>query len=597
MAVRVARASVPTEQTWDLEGLYPTTEAWEADLAQVEALLPELDRYRGRLGEGADRLNDCLRLSDQILQVARRVIWFASNRLAEDQADPHRQGLQSRAQAMEAKVAAGRAFIAPEILAMPDGTVEGYLDSSPPLQLYRLKLMDLLEEKQHMLSAEGEAIVAQFSELLDAPFEIWQNTTNADIAFDPITDERGETVPMSASALSRYLHSPDRAVRKAAYESAARAYDHHKRTITAAMAAAVKRDVILARLRQYPSALTAALAPVHLPESLYRNLLEVAEGGAVHYRRYMELRRRELGVEQLMPYDLLAPLDTELQSDIDFHEAFALVRTALEPLGGEYQAVLDRACHERWVDWADNAGKAVGAYSSGCYGYHPVILLNWQGKMADSFTLAHELGHAVHSIFSTQSQPYPYSGYNLFLAEMASTTNEILLARHLLRVSTDRALRRYVLTRALGTLTANFFGGTTMAAFQLAAHEMVERGEPLTYESLTDLNSSILRRFYGDAVTITPDGMAATWLRPPHHFLNFYGYQYATGVSAAAAFAGAILEEGEPAIQRYLSFLRAGSSQHSIDILKEAGIDMTSREPVVNAVALFADLVDQLERS
>lgn len=597
MTVRVARASVPVEQTWDLDGLYPSTSAWEADLARIDLLLQGLDQYRGRLGDGPGVLYDCLLLRDEISKVAHRVAWFAGNRLAEDQADPNRQGLQNRAMAMQARVGAALAFIAPELLALPDGTMESYLASSSELGLYRLQLTDLLEEKAHMLSSEGERILASFTELMEAPFEIWQNTTDADMRFDPIVNEAGESVPMSQAALGRYLQSPDRSVRQAAYESAVRAYEGHKRTIASAFAAAQKRDVILARLRKYPSALAAALAPVHLPEALFHNLLAVAEPGSLHYQCYMRFRQKELGVDRLMPWDLAAPLDAELMTDIAFPEAFRLVREALAPLGAEYQSVLEQAYTERWIDWADNAGKAGGAYSSACYGYHPVILLNWQGKMADAFTLAHELGHSVHSILATQAQPYPYSHYTLFLAEMASTTNEILLARHLLKSTTDRALRRYVLTRALGTLTSNFFGASALAAFHLATHEMVERGEPLIYESITECYTGILKRYYGDAVEVTPEAMGSQWLRAPHNFLNFYSYQYATGVSAAAAFADAILREGQPAIDRYLGFLRAGSSKHSIEILADAGVDMTTPAPMANAVSLFASLVDELERT
>jgi oligoendopeptidase F len=279
---------------------------------------------------------------------------------------------------------------------------------------------------------------------------------------------------------------------------------------------------------------------VHLPEALFHNLVRVAETGAEHFRRYLEFRRRELGLDRLQPYDLQAPLDADVEQSTTFPEAFALVRQALAPLGPDYAAVLEQAYRERWVDWADNAGKRSGAYSSGCYGYHPVILLNWQGKISDTFTLAHELGHAVHSTLSARTQPYVYAHYTLFLAEMASTTNELLLARHLLATTGDRTLRRYVLTRALGAFTSNFFGGSMVAGFQLDVHRMVEQGQPLTYESITDAFMRWSRRWYGDTVEMSPETMGSTWARAPHHFMNFYYYQYATGIAAAAAFADAI---------------------------------------------------------
>jgi oligoendopeptidase F len=352
--------------------------------------------------------------------------------------------------------------------------------------------------------------------------------------------------------------------------------------------------VILAQLRRYPSALVAALDEGHLPEELFHNLISVSEAGAGHLRRYHEFRRQELGLERLEPWDLSAPLDADVDAEITFGDAYGMIVSALAPLGSEYRAILDRAFAERWIDWSDNDGKEAGAYSFGCPGYHPVIMMTWQGKIADAFTLAHELGHAVHSVLSARAQPYIYCDYSSFLAEMASTTNELLLARHLLKTTTNRKLRRYALTRALGAFNSNFWGGSIMAALQLEMHQAVERGAPLTYESITAMQMAITKRWYGDTVTISPEGMGSTWLRVLHHFLNFYAYQYATGISAAVAFAEAILTEGEPAVKRYLGFLSAGSSAHDIDILRAAGVDMTTPEPIAKAVSYFSQLVTDL---
>ncbi len=491
------------------------------------------------------------------------------------------------------------AYIDPEILALPAGTIESYLEGEPGLGVYRLYLTDVLDERAHTLSEETEGALAALGELLQAPYDIYRNTANADVAFDPVTDERGRLVPMSLSALGKLQQSPDREVRRASYESALRAFDGHKRTLAASFAAAQKRDVALSRLRRYPSALAAALAPAHLPESLFHTLVEVSEReGGPPFRRYMELRRRELGLERLMPYDLAAPLDPDLEAVITFDEAFAMALEGLAPLGEEYRAVLEEARRERWVDWADNSGKRSGAYSSSCYGYHPVILLNWQGTVDDAFILAHELGHAAHSTFTARAQPYVYANYSLFLAEMASTTNELLLARHLLAANSgpgEQAMRRYVLARALRSFTSNFYLGSYQAALQLEAHAMVERGEPLTYEGVTAAYTAILRRWFGDTVEIEAETMGAAWVRPPHHYRNFYSYQYATGISVAATFAEAILGEGAPAVERYLDFLRAGSSAHAIDTLREAGVDLGTPAPIHRAVALFSGLVDELD--
>lgn len=597
MTKRLARHEVPVEQTWDLESLYPSISAWEADLARIDALVAAVQAFQGRLGEGAAVLLDCLKANDQLSELAMRLFWFSYNSCTVDQGNPTVQGLRDRGMAMSARVSAATAFIRPEILALPDGAVKDYLELEPGLAPYKLFLGDLLDQKEHMLGAEAEAVIAAMGELAESPYIIWQANTAADITFDPVTDEKGNVVPMSVAALLKLQQSPDRNVRKASYESATKAFMAQKRTIAATVGTAQKRDVIIARLRRYPSALAAALAENHLPNELFHNLLRVSEQGAHHLRRYNEFRRKELGVDVLQPWDLSAPLDADVDADITFRDACGLILKALEPLGPEYRAVLEQAMRERWVDWADNEGKEAGAYSWGCFGYHPVIMMTWQGKIADAFTLVHELGHSVHSVLSARNQPYVSHDYSNFLAEMASTTNELLLARYLLKTTTDRKLRRYVLTRALAAFTSNFWGGSMMAAIQLGMHEMVEKDEAITYESVTALQTDVYKRWYGDSVVVTPEGMGSQWLRVLHHFRNFYSYQYATGISAAAAFADAILTEGEPAVKRYLGFLSSGSSAHDIDILKRAGLDMTTPAPIEKAVAYFGQLVTELEQA
>jgi oligoendopeptidase F len=594
---RLARHEVPVEQTWDLQSLYANIPAWELDLARVDAMLPAVEAYRGRLSEGPAVLLACLKEIDALSELASRVFWWSYNSCTVDQGNPDAQGVRDRGMAMVSRVQTATAFVKPEILALPEGTVADYLEAEAGLKLYRYFLNDTLRDKAHMLSAEAEGVIASFGELAESPYTIWQATTAADIEWESVKDEHGNSVPMSVAALFRLLQSPDRAVRQAAYESNNRAFLKHKRTIAASMAAATKRDVIHARLRKYPSALAAALDSVRLPDELFHNLLQVSEAGAGHLRRYNEFRRRELGVEQLMPWDLNAPLDADVDAEITFRDACGMIIEALAPLGQEYRAILEQAVRERWVDWADNDGKEAGAYSWGCFGYHPVIMMTWQNKIADAFTLAHELGHSVHSVLSAKNQPYIYSDYSNFLAEMASTTNELLLARHLLKTTTDRKLRRYVLTRALAAFTSNFWGGSQMAALQLWMHEAVEKGEPLTFESITAAQTEVLKRWHGDSVVIEPEVMGVQWLRVLHHFRNFYSYQYATGISAAAAFADAILTEGEPAVKRYLGFLSSGSSDDSINILKAAGLDMTTPAPIEKAVAYFGQLVTDLEQA
>ncbi|HWI61448.1 MAG TPA: oligoendopeptidase F [Symbiobacteriaceae bacterium] len=597
MTRRPARTEVPAEQTWDLESFYSSIAAWEADLTRVDSLLPALEAYQGRLGESPASLLAFLRESERMQELESNVFTYAFNRWCVDQANPVCLSLRERSIALRGRMAAAISFVNPEILSLPTGTVEAFLHSEPALEPYRLYLTDILAEQEHMLSAEGERVLVSIGELGTAFHAIYQTTTTADMQFDPVADEQGNLVPMSMAALIRLLQSPDRAVRQAAYESSARAHLAHKRTIAATMAGAQKRDVILARLRRYPSALAAALAEAHLPEDLFYNLLRTSEAGAEHLRRYARFRRQALGVERLEPWDLGAPLDQGVETSITFRDACSLVLEALAPLGPAYRAVLETALTSRWIDWADHDGKRAGAYSCHWHGYHPVIMMTWQGKIADVFTLAHELGHAVHAYLSSQTQRYFYSNCSLFIAEMPSTANELLLAHHLLQTSTDRKLRRYVLTRALDAFMGNFWGASIGASLQMGMHEVVERGEALTYELITEMQMNLYRRWYGDTLVITPEGVGNQWLRVPHHFMNFYYYQYATGISAAAAFTAGVLQEDGPAVERYLNFLKSGSSAHPLDLLRAAQVDMTSPEPIDRAIAHFGDLVTQLEEA
>jgi len=593
---RPTRSEVPIEQTWELSGLFATTAEWEADLQKLEAMLPRLSAYSGRLGGGASELLACLRLRDQVNEVVYRLVWFAQNRFSEDQGDPERIALVDRTMRAESTVQAAQAFIKPELLSLPEGSLEAYLAGEPALGLYKHHLGEILAQKEHMLDRSGEMVLAEVAPLLQAPFEIWQQTTNVDLTFAPIANEQGEQVPMSLAGWVNFSQSPVRRVRQAADESFRSAYAAHSRTIAAAVAAATRRDVILARLRKYPSALAAALAREQMPEAVFHNLLRVCEGGTVHYRRHLAWKRKHLGLDHLMPWDLRAPLDSSQADPISFVAAFRLIQEALAPLGPEYAAVLKRAFDERWVDWADNEGKGGNAYSAGCYSYHPVVKIQWQGTLYDLFTLAHELGHAAHSWFTSQTQPFVYAEYTTSLAETASTTNEILVARHLLQRSGDPGFRRAVLNMALTSFHDNFFYAGVLASLQREMHQAVEEGNALTCESITAMNTELLRRWYGDVVPVTPEGLGSQWNWVLHHFLDFYGYQYTLGISAAAAFADAILTEGGPAVERYLGFLRAGSSAPTLEILRAAGLDLTTPAPIERAVSVYAALVDELER-
>jgi oligoendopeptidase F len=591
------RKAVPLEQTWDLDSLYPSVTDWEAELGALEILVAEYQEACPRLGVAADGFLAMLRLIDQIRQMLARLTYYADNRQAEDAADPQRQALRERSGAASALVSTALASFKPAVLALPDGTVERWLREQPALAPYRLSLAEIRAQKAHQLGVEAEAVIGALSELTQAPFTIWQNTVSADLTMDPVNDHAGHETPMSYAALSRFYQSPHRTVRRAAFDSLNAGYARHKHTIAATLATAIKRDVLLARLRRYPSAVAAALAPVGLPEAALRNLVDTAEAGSAHLRRYMTFRSRELGLNQQAPYDMGISLDNDATSFIPFTDGFALVREATAVLGPEYRALLDRAHRERWVDWADNLGKTAIPFSRDCYGYHPAVNLPWHGTLADVMLLAHELGHALHTAFSQRAQPYVLSAYTGLLAETASTTNELLVANHLRTVSAERRVRRLALIKTIDSFITNFFYGSMATALQLALHDMAERGEALTYESITAVSTAIYQRFYGDTLAVTAAGIGSQWLRVSQHYFGFYSYQYVTGIAAAAAVSVEILSGEASALHRYLTFLKAGSSAPPLDVLRLAGVDLLSRLPGERAVAAFSDLVTALEHS
>ncbi len=596
MSKRQSRAQVPVHQTWDLEGLYPDHQTWAADVVALRATLVDHGRFAGRLGDSAEVLLACLQHRDEIRWRFDRIDYYASNRLAEDQGDPERVGLHEQARALAAQVESAVSFFRPELLGLSEEQIHAFLRESQGLRTYRKLLMDLIDERQHTLGAEAESVLAQVSELTQVPLSVYGSVVHADMRFDPVRDDDGSSVPVSLGSLSRLYQSSDRAVRKAAFESLNRGYLAHRNSLSAALAGAVKRDVMLAQLRRHRTSLDFYLAKDGLSEEVFTSFLETAELGSVHLRRYLELRRRKLGVCRLAPYDMGVPLDPDVATRFSFADAFALIIRAMATLGPEYLHLLERARDERWCDWAGNQGKSVVPFSRDCYGYRPAISLHWSGTLDDVFVLAHELGHALHSTLSQSAQPIVYGKYPAVLAETASTMNEVLLAQYLLSTQQESAVRRHLLTRVLNAFVTNYYFGAIAASFQLAIHEMAERGQPLTYESFTSTNMVVLKRFYGDALEISAEGLGAQWLRPPQHYMGYFSYQYAVGISAAAGCASAIQRTGEDAVARYLRFLRSGSSAPPAQLLSEAGIDPGAAATFEYPVALFASWVDELER-
>ncbi len=589
------RAEAPVEFTWDLSVVFPDVTAWEQELAAVEEQAGQLAALQGTTGQGPEHLLRVLTLRDEVARRLYALYIYASHRKDTDATDPVGQALQERAGSFAARVAAAMAFIEPEILSVPEATLDQWLRETPALQLYRYELEKLNRRRAHVRSAEVEHVLAQFSDITRAPYETFEMLIDSDLSFPSITDEQGNAVQLSHARYRRFIESPDRRVRRDAFKGYFGAFRPFRNTIATTLGAAIRTHVIEARMRNYASALEAALAPNEIPLEVYHNLIATVEANLDKNYRYMEVRKRLMGLDELRVYDLYAQPVPDVAITVPYPEATALMEAAFAPLGPEYAEALHQAFSSRWIDVYENVGKRSGAYSGGAYSTPPYILLNYQDQLDDAFTLAHELGHSMHSFFTRKSQPFVYGNYTIFVAEVASTLNEALLTDYLLKHRDDEALRRRLLVQQIEDIRRTIIRQTMFASFELMLHELVEAGEPLTSESLTARYYDLVAKYHGPTVALD-DEIGFEWARIPHFYYNFYVYQYATGLSAALALSRQIISEGQPAVERYITFLRSGSSRPSIDLLRDAGVDMTTPAPVQAAMDTYGQLIDELGR-
>ncbi|CAB3394947.1 oligoendopeptidase F [Kyrpidia spormannii] len=591
-----SRAEIPVEDTWKLEDLYPDDQAWEREFQDVQSRLGEVEAFRGRVLESAETLLAVLRLEDDLSLKLERLYAYSHMRKDEDTTNSTYLALADRAQGLAARLAGAFSFVVPEILAGDVGVVQGYIDSHSDLALYRHKLDDILRRKPHVLSAAEEAILAQVSEIAQGPTTIFSMVDDADLRLPTIRDEQGQEVELTKGRYSQFLESQDRRVRQDAFTAFYAAYKERLNTLSATYHASVKKDVFYARVRKYGSSLEAALDDDRVPVEVYDNLIAAVHEFLPALHRYLRLRKKVLGLNDLHMYDLYVPLVPEIHREVSFDEAKKTVLEGLAPMGEEYLGVMRDAFASRWVDVHENRGKRGGAYSWGAYGTHPYVLLNWQPNIDNVFTLAHEMGHAMHSHYTYAHQPYVYGGYSIFVAEVASTCNESLLLHHLLKNTPDEAMRRYLLNHHLEQFRTTVFRQVMFAEFEKLTHEAVEAGHALTSDWMCDTYRRLNETYYG-AEAVIDEQIAWEWARIPHFYTAFYVYKYATGFSAATALSRRILEEGEPAVRRYLDFLSAGSSDYPLEVLAKAGVDMRSPEPVRQALQVFEETVAELEKS
>ena len=595
MAQAIAkRSEIPMEKRWATEDLYVSDAVWEADLAEVTALVDEAAKYQGHLGDSAQMLLEFLDFEDGLEIRVEKVYMYAHLNSDVDTTNMTYQSMMMKARMLFAKVNEAMAFARPEIMAIPQETLAAFRAEEPGLKAYERAFILMEREREHTRSAEIEALLASAGEMAHAASQTFGMLNNADLKFPKIKGENGEEVEMSHGRYVGYLESSDRSVREAAFKSMFGTFEQFSNTIASTFTANIKQAMFFAKARGYSSTRAMYLAGSNVPETVYDNLIECVHEALPSMYRYVALRKKMLGVDELHMYDVYVPIVPECKMKVPFDQAKETILKALEPMGEEYLAALKEGFDNRWIDACENAGKRSGAYCSGGSTGHPYVLMTYKETLDNMFTLAHEMGHAMHSYFSNKVQPHQTAGYRIFVAEVASTCNEILLTRYLLKTTTDKAQRAYIVNHFLDTFKGTLFRQTMFAEFEKTAHKMMEDGEALTAEKLNKVYYDINAKYFGPDM-VCDDLIKLEWARIPHFYTPFYVYQYATGISAAGALSTRILELGEEGVKDYMKFLTGGGSQDPIDLLKLAGVDMSEKAPVQAALKLFDEMVTELE--
>ncbi len=594
MKTLTKRSDIPREYIWDLESIFSTDEDWENNFKALQQRLPELEALKGTLGQSGQALLAVLQKRDELFEKLETLLVYAAMRRDEDTTNSTYQGMYDRAIQLFVQASTVASYIEPEILALTESTLDRFVQETPELSIYGQQLRDLNRKRPHVRSVEVEAVLAAAGEISEGPDAIFSMIDNADLKLPLIKNEEGEEVQLTKGNYLVYIRSTERGVRKEAFESLHSTYLKQRNTIATTLSTRIKGDIYYTKQRGYGSCRERALAQYNIPISVYDNLVATVSEHVHLLDRYMRLRKRVLQLDELHMYDLYVPIVKETADEISYPEASVTVLAALAPLGESYISTLKRAFKERWIDVYETPGKRSGAYSGGGYATRPFVLLNYQNKRDSMYTLAHELGHSMHSFFTRTHQPFQYGDYTIFVAEVASTLNEGLLTEYLLKTSDDPAVRLAILNHSLEDLRGTLFRQTMFAEFELQIHSRAEQGEPLTADTLSAMYRALNEKYYG-AEALIDELIVIEWARIPHFYYNFYVYQYATGVSAACALVQQILQEGVPAVDRYLKFLSSGSSDYSIELLKKAGVDMTSPEPVRQALQLFNSHLTQME--
>jgi oligoendopeptidase F len=595
---RMKRQDVDQEQTWDLTALFETREDWERELKAVKEDLPKVTQYKGKLGNSAAELLECLEAREKLLERLNLVSMYADLRQSVDHSDSERQKDAALASDAQSIVNAELAFAETEIIKLPNGKLESFLNEEPGLEPFKKYLSDLQDRKPHALGEETEGTLAALGSLFSSPYNIYNRGKLSDMQFDPFIDDEENEIPLSfALYAGKYASSPSSMVRRNSYESFNKTLNRYKHTFAATYATQVNQEVTMARLRNYASATAMLLHDQQVTQEMYDNQLDVIQKElAPHMRRYANLKKRVLGLDKMTNADLKAPLDPDYKIETSYEEAAETVKEALEIMGPEYSEMIKTALSERWVDYADNVGKSTGAFCSSPYGAHPYVLMTWPDTMRGAFTLAHELGHAGHFYLAGKNQRMMNTRPSRYFIEAPSTMNEMLLGNHLLKNTNDTRKRRWVILQLLGTYYHNFVTHLLEGELQRRVYNLAEKGEPLTADLLSKLKLEVLKNFWGNSVEMD-EGAGLTWMHQPHYYMGLYPYTYSAGLTVSTLVSRQILEEGKPAVEKWLEVLKAGGTMKPLDLIKKAGVDMSRPEPIHEAVEYVGKLITELEES
>ena len=589
------RSEIPEENKWHLEDIYASDELWQQDFDTLQSSFGSVEQFKGKLANSPQELLACLKARDEIGITGGKLYAFARMHRDENTAEAKYQAMTGKVESLLAEAGATTAFIEPEILAISDAELARFRKQEQGLTEYSFYFDNLTRQRHHVLSPAEEAILSRVSEVTQASENTFNMLAHADIEFPKTMDENGQSVQLSEGRYSLFIRSNNRDVRQQAFTKLFGTYNKYRNTFASTLSGNVKSNLFYAKTRKYNSPLEAALKGDNVPTAVYDNLIKTVHNNLAPLHRYVALKKKALKLDEIHMYDLYTPLVSDVKLTMPYEEGLKAVRTSLQPLGTEYEDILDKGLTSVWIDVYENKGKQTGAYSWGNYGTHPFVLLNYNNRYDAVSTLAHEMGHAIHSYYSQKYQPYPTSSYTTFSAEVASTTNEILLLEHMLKTTKDKKIKLYLINQYLEQVRGTIYRQTMFAEFEKLLYEAAQQNESITADMLDKLWHELNLKYYGPDIILDQE-IDVEWARIPHFYMDFYVYQYVTGYSAATTLAGKILNEGQPAQEKYLEFLKSGGSDYSLTLLKNAGVDMSSPKPIEITLAKFSSMLDEIEK-